>query len=81
MKTSDDDVIFLVERNLSALTMVFGELTPSLLEDQKVFVKIVSSMNLLKMVSLKKDTNKSIMSMTVKESMVVNVLKTLLIFK
>jgi len=45
MKTSDDDVIFLVEKNLSALTMVFGELTLSQLEEKKAFVKIVLSLN------------------------------------
>jgi hypothetical protein len=69
MKTSDDDVIILVERNLSALTMVFGELTPSQLEEKKAFAKIVSSLNQIKMESFQKETNKGEMSTTALASM------------
>ena len=75
-KKSAGDVIFLAKRNLNALSMVFGELTPSQLEEKKVFVKIVSSLNQMKFKSLKKETSKGIISTTVKASMAANVLRT-----
>jgi hypothetical protein len=67
-------VIFLAKSNL-ALTMVFGEKIQSQLEEIKVIVKIVSNMNLIKIDSFKKETNKGAMSMTALASMEVSVLK------
>ena len=55
--------------NPNALTTVFGEQTPSQLEEKKVFAKIVSSMNLKKMESFQKETSKDAMSTTALASM------------
>ena len=52
--------------------MVFGEKTPSQLEEKKAFAKIVSSLNQIKMESFQKETNKGIMLTTVKVSMGIN---------
>ena len=73
-KKSAGDVIFLVKRNPNAPSMVFGEQTPSQLEEKKAFVKTVSSSNQTKMESLKKKTIKGEMSTTATVSMAVNVL-------
>ena len=68
-------MIFLVEMNPDALTMVFGELTQSKLEEKKVFAKIVSRSNQIKIVFFKKETSKGIMPTTARVSMAINVLK------
>jgi hypothetical protein len=74
-KKSAGDVIFLVKRNPNAPTMVFGEQTPSQLEEKKVFAKIVSKSNQIKIVFFKKETSKGIMPMTAKALMEINVLR------
>ena len=72
---SAGEVIFLAKMSQNVLIMVFGEKTPSQLEEKKAFAKTVSSLNQMKMESFQKEISKGIMLTTVKASMAINVLR------